>query len=139
MTDSTTFITFYEKRRVAVFCNEYDNIFFYKYQNKDKSFQNNLLVKGKLTVILDKNPFGGCLTNGIDSDGVMVIVVPGGSANLPSFVIQSILFCRECGMFSLATPSWLFSEAIGSKAANAMLNITRGTDASIAYLRKISH
>lgn len=90
-----------------------------------------VLVKGKLTVIFDRNPFGGCLTNGIDIEGVIVIVVPGGSASLPSFVIHSILFCRECGMFSLARVS---GDAMGRRAARAMLSNTRGTVVSIAEL-----
>lgn len=54
-----------------------------------------LLVKGKLTVTLDKNPGGGCLTKGIDRDGDITIEVPGGRASLPSLVIQRILFCLE--------------------------------------------
>lgn len=83
--------------------------------------------------MLDRNPFGGCLTRGIDSDGEMTKVVPGGSASLPSFVIHSILFCREWGMFSLATPSWS-GDAMGSNAANAMLSSTRGNAVSIANL-----
>lgn len=45
--------------------------------------------------MLDKNPLGGCRTNGIESDGVIAIVVPGGNASRPSLVIQSILFCLE--------------------------------------------
>lgn len=90
-------------------------------------------MKGKLTDILDRNPLGGCLTKGIDIDGVIVIVVPGGRASRPSFVIHRIRFCLEWGIFSLANRSWTFGEAIGSKAANAMLSNIRGTG-SIANL-----
>lgn len=56
---------------------------------------NSLLVNGRLTVILEKNPSGGYRTNGNERDGVMTKVVPGGSASLPSEVIQRSLFCRE--------------------------------------------
>lgn len=94
-----------------------------------------LLVKGKLIDILDRKPLGGCLTKGIDIDGVIVIVVPGGRASRPSLVIHKILFCLEWGTFSLANRSWVFGEAIGSKAANAMLSNIRGTG-SIANLKK---
>ena len=55
----------------------------------------NLLVKGKLTVMLEKNPSGGYLTNGNDKEGEMTRVVPGGKANLPSAVTHNILFCLE--------------------------------------------
>lgn len=51
-----------------------------------------LLVKGKLTVILEKNPSGGYLTNGSDKDGVMTRVVPGGRARRPSDVTHNIRF-----------------------------------------------
>lgn len=53
----------------------------------------NLLVKGKLIVILEKKPSGGYLTKGNESEGVTTIVVPGGSAKRPSWVTQRILFC----------------------------------------------
>lgn len=56
-----------------------------------------ILVNGRLMVMLERNPSGGYLTKGIDIVGVMVRSVPGGSASRPSFVIQSILFWRECG------------------------------------------
>lgn len=42
--------------------------------------------------MLLKNPEGGYLTNGKAKVGVIVIIVPGGSAILPSFVIQRSLF-----------------------------------------------
>lgn len=48
----------------------------------------NLLVNGKLIVILEKNPSGGYRTNGIDSDGLTTKVVPGGRASRPSDVID---------------------------------------------------
>lgn len=48
--------------------------------------------------MLDRNPSGGYLTNGSDSDGVMVSRVPGGRASRPSVVIHSSRFCRECGV-----------------------------------------
>lgn len=57
-----------------------------------------LLVNGKLTVMFEKNPSGGCLMKGIESEGVMIKDVPGGSASLPSFVIHIILFCLEWGI-----------------------------------------
>lgn len=90
-------------------------------------------MNGKLTVILDRKPLGGCLTKGIDNDGVIVIVVPGGKARRPSFVIHRILFCLEWGIFSFVNRSSTLVEAIGSKAANAMLSNIRGTG-SIANL-----
>lgn len=110
-------------------------LFFIIGQSYEKDLVNlqYLLVKGKLTVILDRKPGGGCLTKGIDSDGVIAMVVPGGRARRPSFVIHKILFCLEWGIFSLANRSWTFGEAIGSKAANAMLSNIRGTG-SIANL-----
>lgn len=48
-------------------------------------------------VRFEKNPSGGCLTNGIDMVGVNVNAVPGGNANRPSSVIQIKRFRRECG------------------------------------------
>ena len=55
--------------------------------------------------MLDRNPSGGYLTNGRDSDGVIVSLVPGGRARRPSVVIHSRRFCRECGVsFSSCTP-----------------------------------
>lgn len=54
---------------------------------------NNLLVNGRLIVMLERNPSGGYLTNGMEMVGVMVRRVPGGSASLPSLVIHRILFC----------------------------------------------
>lgn len=59
-----------------------------------------LLVKGKLIDMFDKNPMGGYLTNGNAIVGVMVRLVPGGRARRPSLVIQSSLFCLECGFAS---------------------------------------
>lgn len=67
-----------------------------------------LLVKGKLTVILEKKPSGGYLTKGIESDGVMTRVVPGGNARRPSAVTHRILFCLECGVSSFLCASALF-------------------------------
>lgn len=55
-----------------------------------------LLVNGREIVKLEKKPSGGYLTKGSDSEGDMIMVVPGGSASLPSDVIQRILFCLEC-------------------------------------------
>lgn len=60
-----------------------------------------LLVNGKLIVILEKNPSGGYRTNGIDRDGLTTKVVPGGRASRPSDVIHKIRFCRECALFSV--------------------------------------
>lgn len=54
-----------------------------------------LLVKGRLTVMFEKNPSGGYLTKGNDRDGLMTRVVPGGKASLPSAVIHKIRFCLE--------------------------------------------
>lgn len=46
---------------------------------------------------LEKNPSGGYLTRGIAMVGVIVNDVPGGSASLPSSVIHTKRFFRECG------------------------------------------
>lgn len=46
-------------------------------------------------VMLEKKPSGGYRTKGNDSDGVIIRVVPGGKANLPSEVIQRNRFCLE--------------------------------------------
>lgn len=51
-----------------------------------------LLVKGKLTVIFEKNPSGGYRTKGMERDGVMTRVVPGGRAKRPSEVTHNIRF-----------------------------------------------
>lgn len=56
-----------------------------------------LLVNGKLMETFEKNPSGGYLTRGIAMVGVIVIEVPGGSASLPSSVIHTKRFFRECG------------------------------------------
>lgn len=68
------------------------------------------LVNGRLMDILDKNPSGGCRTNGRDSDGVMVSSVPGGRANRPSVVIHNSRFCRE--LASSVAPSVPLCRAI---------------------------
>lgn len=57
---------------------------------------NVLLVSGKLIVILDKNPAGGCLTSGNEIVGEMLSTVPGGKARRPSSVIQIMRFVRLC-------------------------------------------
>jgi len=59
-----------------------------------------LLVNGKLMLMLDMNPSGGYLTNGMDRDGVIVSLVPGGRARRPSVVIHSRRFWREWGLSS---------------------------------------
>lgn len=83
--------------------------------------QANLLVNGKLMLMLDKNPSGGYRTNGSVNDGVMTSRVPGGNANRPSVVIHSRRFCRECGTSSpscrwssSSAPVTLFSNHINS-------------------------
>lgn len=91
-------------------------------------------MKGNATVRFDRKPSGGCLTNGIETEGEIDIVVPGGRASLPSFVIHSTLLCLECGTFSLASPSWWFGDAIGRNTANAKLRSTFGTVVSISDL-----
>lgn len=80
------------KRRISEFAG---TIFLYL------CIQRNLLVKGKLTVMFEKNPSGGYLTKGSERDGVMTRVVPGGRARRPSEVTHSIRFWRECGTFPL--------------------------------------
>lgn len=68
-----------------------------------------VLVNGKLIVIFEKNPSGGYRTNGKDKEGVIISVVPGGRANLPSEVTHKILFCLE----------WAFPDVGGSSVENA--------------------
>lgn len=48
-------------------------------------------------VRFEKNPSGGCLTNGNAMVGVKIREVPGGNARRPSSVIHINRFLRECG------------------------------------------
>lgn len=50
----------------------------------------------------EKNPSGGYLTKGMEMVGVMVKAVPGGNASLPSSVIHTKRFLRECGWLDLS-------------------------------------
>lgn len=49
--------------------------------------------------MLLRKPYGGCRTKGSAKVGVIVMMVPGGSAMRPSFVNQKTLFCRWRGVW----------------------------------------